>query len=671
MIDQEFTLQAVSKAQRIIEQYLHPRQHDHERLLNRVLAPTIINIGDRAIKSAVSTRLVCASVLAACAAVSTMTGEARAQTVFTTIQAFGDSYADTGNLFKLVQAPNPPEYPTGRFSGGTNFVDTTSALLRIPQTNFAIGGAKTGTTNTIAPGLPGFTQEWVQFVGSGMKIAPSELVEISIGINDARAYYQSGGTLAGVPAAATISATQALAGINALVGVGARNIVFTTGDVGQLPDATGNSNAAIGSAYSQNYNTQMQLALAAVARSGVRVELIDFSLLGNLIKANPGLYGLSSAGACPLACIGNPALQNQFLFYFDQLHPTSHGSAILGQYIVNRLDAPLTFAAQGDIALSSAMSFASTLFGRLDTFREIAALAPARTGTYPLITQAPYAAAPFNPWSFYMLPNGAVSDRQSTVASNGYNLDSVGGTIGTEYRINNNAFIGGAFDYSNPKARSYNNVGTTEANSYKFGAYGAWTNANFFAQALATFGWQNYRNSRPGVVDTISSNPDGTSFVAAGKIGYLFDIGEAQVGPIGSLIYARGRVNGFTETGDPVLTLTVGQQVAEALIGSVGAQFRFPFWVNGRLISPYLNLTVDNDFIGNGRTIQFDATSAPLIINNWTIPNGTSQHVYGRLAGGVVAPITDTVALTINVSQTLGRQGGNDFYGAGGLKISF
>ena len=33
---------------------------------------------------------------------------------------------------------------------------------------------------------------------------------------------------------------------------------------------------------------------------------------------------------------------------------------------------------------------------------------------------------------------------------------------------------------------------------------------------------------------------------------------------------------GYTEFGDPVLTLTVGQQVGEALIGSVGAQFRFP-----------------------------------------------------------------------------------------------
>jgi outer membrane lipase/esterase len=616
--------------------------------------------------------LLCALVTAGAAILPL--GGANAQTVFTTIQAFGDSYADTGNLFKILGTPNPPQYPTGRFSGGTNFVDTTSSLLGIPQNNFAIGGATSGPTNVVGPGIPGFTQEWQGFVASGKKIAPSDLVEMSIGGNDARAYYQLGGTLAGVPAAATVSVNQTLAGINALVGVGARNLVFTTGDVGQLPEATGNPAAPIGTAYSQNYNAQMQAALAAIARSGVRVELVDISLIGSLIKANPAKYGVANVGACPLACIGNPALQNQYLFYFDGVHLTSLGFTIVGEYIVNRLEAPLTLSAQGDLGMNSAMGFASTLFGKLDNFRETSMVASAMN-SYAAYTKVPYTkapiAAPINPWSFYMMGNGAYSDRQATVASNGFNLDSVGGTAGIEYRINNNAFIGGAFDYSNPKAKFFNNGGSTEANAYQFGAYGAWTNAHFFAQGLATFGWQNYRNVRPGVVDTITSNPDGTSFVVAGKVGYLFDAGKSQIGPIGGLTYARARVNGYTESGDPVLTLNVGQQTAETLIGSVGAQFRFPFMVSGRLINPYVNLTADDDFIGNGRIIQFGATSAPLIVNSWMVPNATSQQVYGRVAAGVVAPVSDTIALTANISQTFARQGGNDFYGNGGLKISF
>ena len=622
-----------------------------------------------------STGYVCASVMAACTAFLTITGEARAQTVFSTIQAFGDSYADTGNLFKILGTPNPPQYPTGRFSGGTNFVDTTSALLGIPQANFAIGGATSGSTNVVGPGIPGFTQEWQGFVGSGKTIASSDLVEISVGGNDARAYWQGGGTLAGVPAASTVSVNQTLAGINALVGAGARNLVFTTGDVGQLPEATGNPAAAVGTAFSQNYNNQMQVALAAIARSGVRVEVVDIALIGTQIKADPARYGVANVGACPLACIGNPALQNQYLFYFDGVHLTSLGFAIVGEYIVNRLNAPLTFAPQGDVALSSAMGFASTLYGKLDMFRETYGFMPTTMNAYAAYTKAPYLKAPpppaVNPWSFFMLGNGGISDRQATVAANGFNLDSVGGTIGTEYRINRNSFLGAAFDYSNPKARLFNNAGTTDVNSYQLGVYAAWADAHFFAQGLATYGWQNFRNTRPGVVDTITSAPDGTTFVAGGKTGYLFDAARTQIGPIGGLTYAHVRVNGYTETGDPVLTLTVGRQTAEALVGSVGVQFRAPFLVNGRIISPYLNLTAEDDLIGNGRIIQYGATSAPLIINNWAIPNGNSQRVYGRVAGGVVAPVTDNVALTMNLARTLGQWGGDDFYGSGGLRISF
>lgn len=619
------------------------------------------------------------ALVVAAAVAAPLGSQASAQTVFTSVQAFGDSYADNGNIFRLAGIPFPAAYPTGRFSGGTNYVDTTSALLGVPQVNYALGGAKTGTNNT-SVGAPGFFQEWAGFVAAGRRFSSSDLVEINIGGNDARDYYRGGGTLAGVPTAAATSAAQATAGINALVGAGARNIVFTVGDVSTLPEAAvppAGASPAVGSAYSQTYNALMQQSLAGIARSGVRVEWVDISLIGNRILANPAAYGLASAGACPAAtCIGNPTVQSQYLFYFDGVHLTSRGFEILGQYIVNRLFAPLSIAPQGDVSLNSAMGFATTLYGKLDSFRETSGVMATAMNSYaqvsrPLYTKAPppVVAAP-SPWSVYIQANGGVSDRQTTVASNGFDLTSVGGTVGTEYRIGGNAVIGAAFDYSNPTAKLYNNAGRVEADSYQFGLYGGWTDAHFFAQALATIGWQKFHNTRNGIIDNITGSPDGMTVVAGGKVGYLFDAGAVRLGPIAGLTYARAKVNAYTEAGDAALTLSVGQQVAEALVGSAGGQIRFPFLVNGRIISPYVNLTAEDDFIGNGRIIQYGATSAPLIVNNWTVPDG-GNRVYGRIAGGVVAPVSDTVALTANLSSTFGRSGGNDFYGNGGLKVSF
>jgi outer membrane autotransporter protein len=119
-----------------------------------------------------------------------------------------------------------------------------------------------------------------------------------------------------------------------------------------------------------------------------------------------------------------------------------------------------------------------------------------------------------------------------------------------------------------------------------------------------------------------------------------------------------------------VLALAVGSQTAETLVGSVGAQFRRSFVVQDRTINPYVNLTAESDLLGNGRVIQFDATSAPLIVNNWSV-GAPSQHVFGRVAAGVVAPLSASVAMIFNVSQTFGREGGNDFYGNGGVRIEF
>ena len=127
------------------------------------------------------------------------------------IIAFGDSYADDGNALQLAGI-NPATtviYPTGRFTGGSNFNDTLSTLLGVPVNNFAIGGALTNNANT-SVGLPGFTFEVASFAAGGGGVFPTisptfdanDLVTVSIGGNDARVFQQGGGTVAAAPAAA-------------------------------------------------------------------------------------------------------------------------------------------------------------------------------------------------------------------------------------------------------------------------------------------------------------------------------------------------------------------------------------------------------------------------------------------------------------------------------------
>ena len=619
-------------------------------------------------------RLLSASVVAICAA-----GSAEAQQAqFSRNVGFGDSYVDTGTIVGLLGPPFTTFYPTGRFSGGTNFFDTTSSLLGIQEVNFALGGARTGTLGINGiPGL-GFANEVAGFVGSGQKFSSTDLLTLSIGGNDARSYYMNGGTMAGIAADVALTSGQAIAGINGLVGVGARTIVFTAGDVGTLPESAGfGAQAQVGSAYSAAFNAQMQTSLAAIARGGVRVEYVDIALVGNAIRANPGATGITNFGACPFACIGNPALQKQYLFYFDGIHLTSAGFDVLGRYVVNRLNAPLGFAAQGQTALATTSGFSGTMFGRADLFSAQSANAGASSsdGIMNLGAGKPAKSEGVPHYSSgmqaYILAKGSATSTDASSVNPGFNTLSEGGTVGLEYTSGRTSLVGAAFDFTNATSRIGSGAGKTTVDAFQLGAYASYNPSNFFAQGLVSYGTQTYKNTRAGVLlGDITSAPSGTAGAAAGKIGYLFNTGGIKIGPIAGLTFASSTTHGYTESGDAALTLSVGRQTVEALVGSAGFQVRFPMNLGGSAVSPYVNVTVEDNLRGNGRAIQYSATSAPLIVNTWNIDN-SSKQLYGRIAAGAKSDINATTALNINVDTTFGRGGTNGVAATGGVVFKY
>lgn len=271
------------------------------------------------------------------------------------IVAFGDSFADDGNIFELAGARPPRLYPKGRFSDGLDFVDAMGEALGVPIANFALGGAVTGPgSSSLRPaGLDLQTRAFLAGGGgpafpkvSG-RFAPDDLVVVSIGGNDARRFQKSFGDapalgaiaagIAQVPAAADRSVAQAKAALDALAAAGARRILFLSGDVGRLPEAKGKSYAPIGTAFSAHYNRGIQAALAGFSAKGLATTYVDLNRLDERVQADPGAYGLAGTGACPRACVGDPSLARRYLFQVDALHFTEAGYRIVARYSLERL----------------------------------------------------------------------------------------------------------------------------------------------------------------------------------------------------------------------------------------------------------------------------------------------------------------------------------------------
>jgi uncharacterized protein YhjY with autotransporter beta-barrel domain len=332
------------------------------------------------------------------------------------------------------------------------------------------------------------------------------------------------------------------------------------------------------------------------------------------------------------------------------VHLTSAGFAIVGQYAVRQLEAPLHFQAQTDMGLQAATSFGQTLGGRLD-------LSHARSGSDG------------NGLSFYVAANTASRSVGDGDRNLGFDLDTTGATAGAEYDAGG-IVLGAAVNHSRPDADMITGTGEARAKAWQVGAYADWSAGGAFIQGHAGYGWLDYKVRRTAVIDDIRAETEGTAVTAGAKAGYLAGFGGLQIGPVVGVHYAKAKIDGYTESGDPVLTLNVGEQDVKALVGSAGLEGRGSFTSGGLAITPYASVTAEKDFEGDSRAIRYAGTSAPAIVNTFVLEN-RSKEVYGRLTAGANFALGSGVSLQVQGSTGIGQDRGNDKAGFAALKVGF
>ena len=610
--------------------------------------------------------------LASATALTAFAAPAAAQQV-DRIVAFGDSYADDNNAFALGYN-NPGAlavYPTGRFSGGTNYIDTLGEILQVPIENFAIGGAFGGSNNgTLCFDPPfganlcgkGLQYEVDQFLNVGVQSGvfaggvPSfdegDLLAVSVGGNDSRIYQQFGGSLAGAAAAGTAAAVGTAVQLDRLVAAGAPTISFLAGDTGRLPEiAPFPTLAAIRSTFSGAFNTALQGTLSGYAADGVIVHYLDLNTVLNNISANPAAFGITNGLVCPIfpnsTCIVN---SSGYLFYGDALHLTSGGFDIVARYVAAQLTAPLTLQAPSEASMNVGQQFGRTLTGRLD-------LSAPRDGDMP------------EGMNVYIVGDAYSRTIDGSRGNQPFDSDSVGVTVGADYGFGS-GIVGIAANYSKPKSNFATGAADVKSDSVQLGAYAGFGLGGAFVQGYLGYGWDNHDIDRRGVVEGMSASPDGNHWIAGAKAGYLMNIGAARLGPIAALDYARVRVDGYTEEGDPALTLNVGSTRFNSLRGSIGAELRGDFAGGGVQLRPYGALVLEKELSGGNRTVSFSQTSSPIIVNSFDFEN-VSKKAYGRGTIGGTAQIFSGITLDAGISMTAGKQQGNETSGHLGLKASF
>jgi len=210
----------------------------------------------------------------------------------------------------------------------------------------------------------------------------------------------------------------------------------------------------------------------------------------------------------------------------------------------------------------------------------------------------------FGRWGFFVDGKVDFGERDRNEENNGYSLDSTLITVGADYRVRDNFFIGSAFGYADAKV-NFNGGGGLDFDNYRASVYTTYfASDTFYIDALVTYGTLNYNSERRisftdslGTIDrTASGSTDGTMFTAGIGTGFDFSIAGFTFGPnIGTYLYDVD-VDAYSESGAGGLNLNIGDQGAQSHTINAGGHASWVFNAGFGVVIPFLRFDYVHEF---------------------------------------------------------------------------
>ena len=258
---------------------------------------------------------------------------------FDQIYVFGDSLSDTGNVFNATlnvtgEGFPPAPYYQGRFSNGPVWVEYLATKLGATSTNFAFGGATTGSSNTSEPneilGLPALDQQINRLTTANPSADPDALYIVWAGAND---YLGAGVTDPTVPVNNLSTA------VNSLADYGAKNImVVNLPDLGKLPATFNSPISSTLNDLTEAHNSGLAAKLDFLSQEpDINIIPLDVNSQFNRAIAHPGEFGFTNVTDSCLTTSSVCANPDEYLFW-DDIHPTTAGHKLVGDLAYSALN---------------------------------------------------------------------------------------------------------------------------------------------------------------------------------------------------------------------------------------------------------------------------------------------------------------------------------------------
>jgi outer membrane autotransporter protein len=252
-----------------------------------------------------------------------------------------------------------------------------------------------------------------------------------------------------------------------------------------------------------------------------------------------------------------------------------------------------------------------------------------------------------SPWGTWASALGGLGN----VAGNGnastltYNFG--GGAAGVDYRLDPRFLVGLGAGYAAGNQWVDSFVGRGWTDSVSVMAYGSFTQAGFYADALAGYAWSGNQMQRQILIAglqprTANGSTGANQFLGQVETGYrlpVFAPTSASVTPFARLQGSTVNQNAFSEWGANALSLNVAQQTTNSLRTTFGADLAGAIGLSGeRKLDLALRLGWLHDYADTGRPITAAFAGAPT--TSFTVYGATPQRdsaIVGFSAGTAIA----------------------------------
>jgi outer membrane autotransporter protein len=263
-------------------------------------------------------------------------------------------------------------------------------------------------------------------------------------------------------------------------------------------------------------------------------------------------------------------------------------------------------------------------------------------------------------WSFFANGNYGYRDVNDIDQTAGFQSNLFTATLGAEYRVIPALTVGVAATRVEAD-NDFGWLGSADIEGWSFDGYVSYAANHFYADLLYALGTYNHqiRRNTTFLDTTATARPDSLTNSIQFNTGYNIQAGRFVTGPLVSLNWVHGNIDGYNEQQGGNADLNVPSQHVNSLTTELGWQFSAPIHTTVGKVTPQVRASWVHEYLNDNKDVFVGLQNSPYYLVNGasvsriggfsTVGNTSASGTdYLSLGAGVGCEINDRAAIVLD-----------------------